>query len=219
MKNIDLMTSHSFTPLDIPNSVYYGDFRSIGQDLIRAQKPELKAWVTSRPWSTDQQFIENIRRDIYECKVNGLIPWALISGANQWLESNGEYSDGSMKSAFLIHEDGTFDVLKGYYYYKQITRAGQPGMKVAQVTYLDPSVTAIAFASNNTNNPDAFLIINKSDKTKHVSITVHGIENDSFTAFRTSSHEDYLNIGEYEMSNKSFSYISPAGSVTTFFRK
>ncbi|WP_319501292.1 hypothetical protein [uncultured Draconibacterium sp.] len=219
LKNLTLMTSHSFTPLDIPNSVYYGDFRSVGQDLIRSKKPDIKAWVTSRPWAEGPEFINNIRRDIYECKVNGLIPWAPISGAKQWLGSNGEYSDGSMDGAFKINEDGSLEILKGYYYYKQITRAGQPGMKVAQVTYLDPAVTAIAFSSNNTKNPNAFLIINKSENDKEVEITVRGSNSKSFEVFRTSAVDDYKQLNDIKMSGKNLIYYSPAGSVTTFFEK
>lgn len=220
LKNIELMTSHSFTPLDIPNSVYYGDYRSVGQDLVRAEKPELKAWVTSRPWTTDQQFIENIRRDIYECKVNGLIPWALISGANQWLESNGEYRDGSMRCAFNINEDGSFEILKGYYYYKQVTRAGQPGMKVAQVVNLDPALGVIAFASYDTKNPDAFVLINNSDKKKGVEISVKGSGSAQFDAYRTSGDENFKSIGIFKTNGDAeIMYDCPANSVTSFFGK
>lgn len=217
LNNMALLTSHSFAFLDIPNSVYYGDYRSMGQDLVRAEKPELKAWVTSRPWTTDQQFIENIRRDIYECKVNGLIPWALISGANQWLESSGEYRDGSMRCAFKINEDGSFEILKGYYYYKQVTRAGQPGMKVAQVVNLDPALGVIAFASNKTKNPDAFVLINNSNKDKKVRITVKGSKSTAFEAYRTSESEDYKNLESVRKKDEVIIYPSPAKSVTTFF--
>ena len=220
LENLELMTSHSFAFLDEPNSVYYGDYRSVGQDLIRAQKPETKAWVTSRPWTTDQQFIENIRRDIYECKVNGLIPWALISGARQWLESNGEYRDGSMRCAFTIYEDGSFEILKGYYYFKQVSRAGQPGMKVVQVVNLDPALGVIAFSSANSKNPDAFVVINNSDKVKEVSINLKGTTYNEFETFRTSDDEDYKTAGIFKANNDAgIKYDCPANSVTTFFGK
>lgn len=217
LENLALLTSHSFAFLDEPNSVYYGDYRSVGQDLIRAKKPEMKAWVTSRPWTTDQQFIENIRRDIYECKVNGLIPWALISGAKQWLESNGEYRDGSMRCAFNINEDGSFEILKGYYFFKQVSRAGQPGMKVAQVVNLDPALGVIAFASGNSKNPDAFVVINNSEKEKKLHITISDSDSESFEVYRTSPLENYKPLKNINMENHKLIYNCPAGSVTTFF--
>jgi hypothetical protein len=85
LQNLNLITSHSFANLDIPNSVYYGDYRSTGQDLIHQFKPDVPVWVTSRPWTEGPDFVENLRRDIYESKANGIIPWALIEGARQWI--------------------------------------------------------------------------------------------------------------------------------------
>lgn len=218
LKNTALLTSHSFTFLDQPASVYYGDFRSTGQELVQAAKPGLKSWVTSRPWTQDVTFLEHIRRDIYECKASGIIPWALISGANQWMESNGKYSDGSMKSAFSIHADGTFDVNKGYYFFKQVTRAGQPGMKVAQVVCLDPSLGVIAFSSGKSKNPDSFVILNKSDRPKEIKILVYGSSCRNFTAFRTSEIENYVPV--QIVSPDPFGmlrYLAPALSATTFY--
>jgi O-glycosyl hydrolase len=218
LKNTALLTSHSFTFLDQPASVYYGDFRSTGQDLVQAAKPGMKSWVTSRPWTQDITFLEHIRRDIYECKVSGLIPWALISGANQWMESNGKYSDGSMKSAFSIHADGSFDINKGYYLFKQISRAGQPGMKVAQVVCLDPALGVIAFAPGKTKNPATFIVLNKSDKTKEIKILVNGCGYENYKAFRTSESENYMpveNIGHDQ--SGVILYSAPALSATTFY--
>ncbi len=114
LANLDLMTSHSFAYLEGLQSVYYGDYRSIGQDLIQAHKEGVPVWVTSRPWTEGADFIENIRRDIYESKANGIIPWAPISGANQWLEADNTYSDGSMDAAFLIKEDRANASKSGY---------------------------------------------------------------------------------------------------------
>ncbi len=219
LENLSLITSHSFAVWDIPNSVYYGDYRSVGQDLIQEQRPDVKSWVTSRPWTIDYQFIENIRRDIYECKVNGLIPWAPISGAGQWMESNGEYRDGSMRCAFNIREDGSLEILKGYYFYKQVSRAGQPGMHVAQVINLDPALGVIAFSSAKTKNPDAFIIINKSEKEKDIKITVSGSKSKSFEVYRTSPEEDYQQFNDIKTNDNKLIYTCPAGSVTTFFGK
>ena len=218
LQNLDLMTSHSYGAFTaIPNSVYYGDYRSTGQDLIRERKPDTKAWVTSRPWTEDFQFIDNIRRDIYDAKVNGLIIWAPIHGYEQWMNSDGTYRKRSGRCAFNIGEDGSLKIMKGYYYYKQVSRAGQPGMAVAQVVNLDPSLGVIAFASNQTSNMDSFVLINNSDETKNVNIQLIGSTSNEFSVFRTTESEDYKSL--YKVSTKSgqLIYVCPPGSVTTFF--
>ncbi len=149
LENLDIMTSHSFAAANIPNSVYYGDYRSIGQDLVHQHKPGVPVWVTSLPWGSGPGFIENLRRDIYECKANGIIPWAIVAGAKQWMGSDKQYRDGSMESAFLIEEDGSLEISRLYYFYKQITRAGQPGMEVAEVINYDPALGAAAFRAKD----------------------------------------------------------------------
>jgi O-glycosyl hydrolase len=217
LNNLDIITSHSFAFLDEPQSVYYGDYRSIGQDLIHSRRPKLPVWVTSRPWTQGPDFVENLRRDIYESKANGIIPWALIAGANQWMESNGEYSDGSMKAAFNIREDGSLTIQPGYHYYKQISRAGQPGMQVAEVINLDPSLGAIAFAGADSKHPNAFLIINKSEIEKVVEITLTGTEALHFQVYRTSEAETYDPVGRMQVADRMLKYAAPARSVTTFY--
>jgi O-glycosyl hydrolase len=216
LKSLGLITSHSFTVTDQINSVYYGDFRSVGQDLIREKKPAIHTWCTSRPWGKGPQFIDNITRDIYECKVNGLIPWALISGAGEWLTSNG-FTDGSMEVAFLINRDGSFKVLDGYYYYKQVTRAGQPGMHVTQVESYDPAISVLAFSGRNTKHKDAFVLVNKSDIAKNVSLTLKGSDNTRWAIFRTSDTEKYSPLQPLESANGMLEYACPPNSVTTFF--
>lgn len=215
---LGLITSHSFANLEDLNSIYYGDYRSIGQDLIQALKTDLKVWVTSRPWSEGVLFIENLRKDIYESKANGIIPWAIISGAGQWLLEDGSYRDGSMNAAFIIKKDGSCVINDQYYYYKQVTMAGQPGMSVCLVTNLDPSLGIIGFSSNNPGHQDAFVIINKTGQSKKIEIIIEGGSNKSFRAFRTSDSEKYSSIGEFALpQNKIIVYEAPAASVTTFF--
>lgn len=218
LSDLGLLTSHSFAFLDEPQSVYYGDYRSVGQDLVRSKKPGIKTWVTSRPWAEGVQFIENIRRDIYESKVNGIIPWALISGANQWMGSDHNYNDGSMVAAFLIKEDGSMEIHDQYYFYKQVTRAGQPGMMVVQVTNLDPSLGVIAFGSNTTNNKSAFVVINKSDEYKEITLNIHGLAAKEFTIYRTGKGEEYKSLGKVGLPNNGrLVYTSPPRTVSTFF--
>jgi O-glycosyl hydrolase len=217
LENLDLITSHSFANLDIPHSVYYGDYRSTGQDLIHGHKPDVPVWVTSRPWSDGPDFVENIRRDIYESKANGIIPWALISGDQEWLGSDGKYKDGSMEKAFAIHRDGSFTVTDSYYYYKQLTRAGQPGMQVADVINYDPALGALAFAAVKPGQNDTFVLVNKSDTSKEVTIHLHGTSHSAFSVFRTRDGEHYKMLQPVRSEDGILNYDCPARSVSTFF--
>ena len=216
LENLDLMTSHSFAFLDEVNSVYYGDFRSTGQDLIHQFRPEIPVWVTSRPWTDGPDFIDNIRRDIYECKANGLIPWAIMAGDQEWLGSKGEYQDGSMTKAFAVHRDGTVTVTPSYYFYKQVTRAGQPGMQVAEVINMDPVLGAIAFKATKEDQTDAFVLINRSQNTKEVRLKIYS-SSDSFKLYRTCEGESYKELGVYTTRENWITYPCPPRSVTTFF--
>ena len=217
LENLDLITSHSFAFLDEPLSVYYGDYRSIGQDLIHQQKPDVPVWVTSRPWAEGPDFIEFIRRDIYESKANGIIPWALVSGDQEWLGSDGEYKDGSMEKAFAIHRDGSLTITVSYYYYKQITRAGQPGMFVAAVTNFDPALGVIAFKASDKEQKNAFVVINKSEDLKPVTIHIHGGSGEDYKLVRTMEGEQYKSLGKMALEKGKLLYECPPRSVSTFF--
>ena len=212
--NLDLVTSHSFAFWDIPKSVYYGDWRSSGIDLLRASKAEpLHAWVSSMSWGDiDAQLIDDIRRNIYITKVNGVIPWTAVKRGLQWV--NG---DPNSATAINVQEGGGYKVSPGYYFYKQVSRAGQPGMAVAAVASRDPALGLIAFASNGTRNPDAFLVINVADEPKDVELTIRGSESQSFAAYRSSPSESYADVGKLRLTDSALRYTAPAGSVTTFF--
>lgn len=216
LKNLDLITSHSFANLDIPNSVYYGDYRCTGQDLIHQYKAEVPVWVTSRPWTKGPDFVENLRRDIYESKANGIIPWALISGDQEWLGSDGEYKNGSMDKAFAVHRDGSITITDSYYFYKQVSRAGQPGMQVADVINLDPALGAMAFKATSQDQQDAFIVLNKSEAAKEVKICISGSVQE-FNLYRSSKDEQYAHLGVLKVNDGSIIYHCPARSVTTFF--
>jgi hypothetical protein len=146
--------------------------------------------------------------------VNGIIPWAGIQRPPLWV--GGDPNPGS---AFTVHEDGTYEVRRGYYFYKQITRAGQPGMAVARTMSMDSQVAMIAFASNGTDNPNAFIVVNWSDDNKKVSVKISGSESRSFDAFQTTEDETHLYspLGTFTVENNGILVDSPMGSVTTFF--
>ena len=217
LRNLSLITSHSFANTDIPNSIYYGDYRSIGQDLIQDVKPEVPVWITSRPWTEGPDFVENLRRDIYESKANGVIPWALIAGEMEWMGSDLTYNNGSMDKAFLIWKDGSMEVSDRYYFYKQVTRAGQPGSWVAEVINLDPALGAMAFKGTTSDQQDAFVLVNKSDTYKHVSLYIHGSESTDFKIHRTCTGENFKDLGTRPTTDGAMEYGCPPRSVTTFF--
>lgn len=154
IKNLGLITSHNFyngTP-----GRWFSGTGNPGADLIRTVKPGVHAWVTSMSWGKmNTEFVSNIYTQIYLSRVNAIIPWAVIQRPAQWI--GGDPNPGS---AFKVNENGTLEILPGYYFFKQISRAGQPGMAVANTRVMDSEVSIIAFASNETKNPDAFTVIN-----------------------------------------------------------
>jgi hypothetical protein len=121
--------------------------------------------------------------------------------------------------AFRIYDDGHYEIMQGYHYYKQVCRAGQPGMMVTRVVSNDSSIGLIAFAGNNTGNPDAFVVMNMQDKAVHLDIQVDGTRSETFSVFRTGPNENYIFLGDMLCQKGFISYETPAGSVTTFYGK
>ena len=210
---LSLVSSHSFAFDWNRENIYYGDYRNNGLRYLRARKPDLPAWVTSMSWGKmDVDFVENIRRNLYLTGVNGLIPWALMQRPAQWV--GGDPNPGT---AIRVSEAGDYELLPGYYFYKQVCRAGQPGMAVAAAYSLDPAVSLIAFASQGSGHPDAFIVLNRAEEAKQTEIRVKGSEATSFVAFRTGPEEHYAPLGTFDFASQPLTYRAPARSVTTFF--
>ncbi len=152
--------------------------------------------------------------NIYEAQVNGIIPWAGLQRPPLWV--GGDPNPGC---AIRVSEDGNYEILPGYYFYKQVSRAGQPGMKVAQTMSMDSELPVIAFASNGTMNKDAFVVVNTSAKSeKTAEITIRGAKSGKFLHFRTSgSDESYKELGVVSSADGKLLYTAPPNSVTTFF--
>ena len=212
VRALGLITSHGFISLNTA-SRWFGDWRSAGPDLIREKNPRLHAWVTSQSWSKmDVNFLNEIRGNIYATKVNGIIPWAAVQRPAKWV--GGDPNPGC---AINIDEQGNYLVRPGYYWYKQVSRAGQPGMAVAEVVTNDSEVGLMAFARNATAHPDAFVVLNLSRIDKPMTIRVKGTPARSFKAFRTSPGEQYGDAGAFDVEGGLISYTAPPGSATTFF--
>lgn len=107
----------------------------------------------------------------------------------------------------------------GYYFYKQVACAGQPGMAVAHVVSTDTEVGLIAFARAKTKHQDAFVVLNLAKIPKPLAIRVLGSSAPAFTAWRTSPEERYAPLGDRAVEGGHLRYTAPAGSVTTFFEK
>lgn len=215
---LGLITSHGFhktTPGGFHQSEWFGEQRSAGLDMIHAKRPELHAWSTSCSWLNMDAFtVKEIYGNIYTAKVNGYIPWAGIHRNTHW--KNSEANDAA---AIRIHEDGSFEVLPGYYYYKQVTTAGQPGMKVVTTIAVNRFIYIIAFSSNNTNHPDSFVILNLNQNDSiPLNLNLFGSNHKQFDGFRTndSQSDQYKSIGSFSETNGVIQYEAPKRSVTTF---
>jgi hypothetical protein len=202
LQNLGLITSHGFGRV----------YQSEGTDAIRSKRPELHAWTPSGTWGKmDVSFVDNIRGQIYENHINGFIPWAVLQRPIKWV--GGDPNPGT---AFNVHEDRTYSVERGYYFYKQVCPVGQAGMAVATVSPVTGGVGLIGFAANGTRHPDAFLVINTGDAAKEVPIQIAGSKAKSFRATRTSPGELFQAAGQFDVKSGSIAYSAPAGSVTTF---
>ncbi|MBN2727681.1 MAG: hypothetical protein JXR53_00500 [Bacteroidales bacterium] len=151
---MSLITSHGFNGFTYGR--WYSGTNNLGSDLLRKKNPGLKAWVTSDSWGKmDVDFISNIWVQIYQCGINGFIPWAVIQRPTNWVNN-----DPNPGTAFIVDEDGSYRVTKGYYYYKQVSRAGQTGMQVAKTFTMDSELLPLAFSTTNDSETDAFVLIN-----------------------------------------------------------
>lgn len=212
MKNLGLITSHGF--VGFGQNRWFGDWRSLGVDILRERNPKLHAWVTSQSWGKmDAFFVHQLRGNIYSTKCNGIIPWACVQTLS-WV--GGDPNPGT---AFFVNDAGDYEVKPGYHFYKQISRAGQPGMAVAHVEVRDSEISLAAFAANGPNNKDALVVINISGQPKPLTIDVRGTRSTRFEAYRTADAERYRTVGEIPLQNGRILYTAPANSVTTFFSR
>lgn len=208
---LSLITTHGFYGSNY--GVWFGEHNSYTNDVLRKIRPELHSWVTSTSWAKmDAEFVKEIHGNIYTSKVNAIIPWAGIQRPAHWV--GGDPNPGS---AIRVYEDGTYEVLKGYYFYKQVSRAGQPGMKVVRSFAMQSEVAVIGFEQNGTKNPDAFVVINYGPKEKDISVEVHGSNYETFEAYCTSNTENFVTKGAFITKNGAVNFTAAPGSVTTFF--
>jgi hypothetical protein len=241
MNALGLITSHGFYVGRQEAGRWFGPHTSRGNDILRARRPELRSWTTSTAWDAKvdvgldprryvmkSDFIKELHGNIYEARVNAIIPWAFIQNASQWNKP-----DPNPGAAIRTYDDGTWQIKKGYYYYKQVTRAGQAGMAVAHTAAMDSEIALIGFASNGTAHPDAVVVINFGPNNWRTQLHVRGTEHTRFHAYRTTGSETYelretaqplddgsdnfRDLGVFPVENGAIVFDAPANSVTTFF--
>jgi hypothetical protein len=214
LRNLALMTSHAFNEPD-PTAIR----------LLREKRPELHAWTTSASWGKMRfPFLDRMWQLIYICETNAYLPWAVVQRHTQW--TGGDPNPGT---AFLVNDDGTYEILRGYYLYKQLSTAGQPGMRVAAVESEDPALRIFAFTRNKTKNRNAFVVVNTSKKPIALKARVSGHRSPRFAVARTvidpsdekgrqrPELESFTRLPEVRVKDGALRYEAPAHSVTTFY--
>lgn len=132
MRNLSLITSHGFIGSSDPGSSWYtpDHYDNVPVAKLRAKRGKLHAWTTCATWGKmDAGFAETLCRRIYRTQVNGYVPRAAVQQHRQWVGGNPNPG-----TAFLVDDAGNYEVRPGYYLYRQVTRAGQPGMTVASAS-------------------------------------------------------------------------------------
>lgn len=206
LANLALSTSHSFGMGQ--------DHTGIGNEYLRLARPDLKAWTTSMTWGRmDVDFVDLVRTQIYEGGVNGVIPWATIQ-TSTW--TGGDPNPGT---AFRVDGKGGYTVEPGYHYFKQLSRAGQPGMAVARADSEHPQVRLVAFARKATRHPDAFVVYNLTERREDLVVRVAGTSATSFEGFVTSPGQQYAPLGTIALRNGAVEVTVHARSVVTFFAR
>ncbi len=210
---LGIITSHGFYGDGI-DKTWSNSHADTGIGALRALRPELHAWVTSTSWSKmNASFVLELYRSIYDAKVNAVIPWAGIQRAGGWV--GGDPNPGC---AFRVKDDGSYTVEMGYYYYKQMCRAGQPGMRVAPASVAYTPCAIAAFAGSGTGNPNTFVAINAGIKAEELIIDIVG-GGKEYEAYRTSPTEKYASLGTVKVKDAKLTVVLPADSVTTFYQK
>jgi len=245
LEAMSIITSHGFYVGDIEARRWFGPHSNRGTEELRSITPGLHAWCTSTAWDVknDELIVDNrVRRryivnahfalevhgNIYEAKVNGLIPWAFIQTASQWIRP-----DPNPGSAIRVYDDGTWEIRKGYYYYKQLTRAGRQGMHVVNTSSMDSQINVIGFSGEGTKHPDSFVLANTGRENMTVKFRVIDSNHEQFQAYRTSGediyeytetalylddddNDNYRDMGTFTLDGEYLIYNAPANSVTTF---
>jgi hypothetical protein len=162
----------------------------------------------------DVDSLDLIRLNIYGAKVNAVIPWAAVQTLT-WV--GGDPNPGT---AFRVRAVGDFEVMPGYWFYKQVSRAGQPGMAVVPVmTTSGSGVELIGFAGHEAPHPDSLVVLNTARRDQSVRVRVMGSSSSSFRGHRTTRDlaEKYKDIGSLPVEDGWIHVEVPQRSAVTLF--
>jgi len=90
-------------------------------------------------------------------------------------------------------------------------------MAVCRVAANESVIGLIGFASNGTQNPDAFVLLSFVDAERQVRVIVLGSQGEIFQSYRSSSTERYAPIGSIAARDGVIAYTALAKSATPFF--
>jgi hypothetical protein len=243
LEALGLITSHGFYVGNMEARRWYGPHSNRANTTLRNSKPGLHSWTTSSAWCikndrmvvdneivrryiVDAHFIKEIFSNIYEAQVNAYIPWAFIQTASQWIRP-----DPNPGCAIRVFDDGSWEIRKGYYYYKQVTSAGRRGMHVVHTSSMDSQINTIAFSGMGTQHSDAFVIANTGTHDMEIKFDIRYARHNHFNAFRTTGEDiykftptaefvttgdNYTPVGTFTLQGNTLIYKAPANSVTTF---
>lgn len=193
----------------------YSTANDLTTSLLRKKKPDLHAWVTSFSWGDmGLDLVRMVHENIYSARVNAIIPWAGIQNPSEWIDG-----DPNPGTAIRVDSTGNYEVTKGYYFYKQLTRAGRRGMSVAKTMLANPQAFIIAFGRNGTRYPDAFVLSsNIYIWGLPIEVKLKGTSFSKFRAYRSNEDgsESFTYKGEFDVQNGSIIYDPPQGTTTTF---
>ncbi len=225
LNSLGLITSHGFYVGNIQSGRWFGPHSRNGTEMLLRHRPGLHVWTTSSAWDLkydrcpgdggpqyreyimNAAFLKEVHGNIYEAGVNAYIPWACMQRESHW-----NRPDPNPGTAIRVHDDGSWEVNKGYYFYKNVTRAGYPGMAVAYTHAMDSDIAVIAFSSNGTTNPDAFVVVNFGNIEKHLNIEVDGSGYNDYKTYITTGSQSYLiDKGLQEMTDQEHNYVSNGG--------
>ncbi len=209
MRDLGLITSHGFWS-SYPGQ-WNADHRPTGVNRLRALRPELHAWNTSCNWGRSFLALAwEAHQSIYVTGLNAIIPWAGLQNHALWAGA-----DPNPQTAILVRE-GTYEVTKEYFIYKHLCRAGRPGMRVVPAFVNDSALYVTAFSSAGTANRDALVVTNlerpEKEAEKSAQFRLQGRSGTRFLAFRTSRHENWLDLGILDVREPQ---TFPGESITT----
>jgi len=177
---LGIITAHSFGRSD-----------QWGPDFVKkalAQKRGLPVWTTSHDWRKGGvDFAQHTHAQIYKVGVNGIITWQVSKNLSEWRPA-----PKNPNAAIMQQKDGGLALAQPYYFLKQMSLAGQPGMSVVDAVSENKDVRAMAFASNGTKHPDAIVIINASDEEQVCALAVSGTDAKTWKARRTTESGEHF---------------------------